>query len=197
MGQAWNYSDAWSVLREINQVTGQYAGITPERIAQGELLQWPCPNPTHPGTPILHANGVVRGKGLLCPVEHQPPKENADQEYPFVLSTGRVLHQYHTGSMTRRTVALPRYGNEAYIEMCAADVKALGLKHGEKVKATSRRGTIDIAVRETDRVIKGNVFIPFHYAEAAANMLTIDVLDPVAKIPEFKACAIKIEKIPV
>jgi len=106
-----------------------------------------------------------------------------------------MLFHYHTGSQTRRTKALPAYSSSAYVEMCLADTQRLGVSDGETVRVTSRRGTIDIAVQLTDKVKPGNIFIPFHFSEAAANMLTNDALDPVAKIPEFKVCAVKIEKI--
>ncbi len=195
MGHAWRYDSVDSILREINAVTPLYGGITPERIKNGERLQWPCPDSTHPGTKYLHKGGFARGKGLLSAVDHIPAKEQPSEEYPYVLSTGRMLFHYHTGSMTRRSKALTAFSNEPYVELCQADCDKLGVKHGDKVRVTSRRGTIDTLVKLTDKVKEGNMFIPFHFSEAAANMLTNDVLDPVAKIPELKVCAVKIEKI--
>ena len=195
LGQNWNYKNAADILREINALTPQYGGITVERLAAGEKLQWPCPNPEHPGTKFLHKDGkFARGKGLFVALEHVPTKELPDQEYPFVLSTGRNLFRYHTDTMSGRTVALPPYAPDAYVEMCDSDCATLGIAHGEKVRVSSRRGSIEIGVRLSDRVAKGSVFIPFHYKEAAANILTNPVIDPIAKIPEFKACAVRIEK---
>ena len=195
MGHEWNYTHVNDIIREINQVTPQYGGITPERIAAGERLQWPCPNESHAGTQYLHKGKFIRGKGLFSAVDHLPAKEETCKDYPYVLSTGRMLFHYHTGTMTRKTKALPQYCPGAYVEMCQADCDTLEVEHGESVRVTSRRGTIDIPVKLTDRVIKGNIFIPFHFVEAAANVLTIDEIDPVAKIPELKVCAVKIEKI--
>ena len=196
LGAPWHYGSAADIMREINKVTPSYGGITPERLNGGELLQWPCPAIGHAGTKFLHRDGVfTRGKGLFAAIEHRPPHEQPDKEYPFVLSTGRILFHYHTCSMTRRTQVLPQYVNTAYVEVSCADVAKLGVEDGEKVRLTSRRGTIDVAVKATDKVPLGTVFMPFHFVEAAANVLTIDVIDPVAKIPELKVCAIKIEKI--
>ncbi len=195
MGRFWNYASIKDIIDEINQVTPQYGGITFERIQNGERLQWPCPTPTHEGTKYLHKGNFARGKGLFSAVDHTPAAELADKEYPFVMMTGRILHHYHTGTMTRKTKSLPQYVKDGYIEMSSADVKELGVKDGEKVRVSSRRGTIETRVVDTGtKLRKGDVFIPFHFAEAAANRLTNDVIDPVAKIPELKVCACKIEK---
>ncbi len=196
LGHAWNYDDTNDILREINALVPQYAGITPERLAAGERLQWPCPSVTHPGTRFLHKDGAFsRGKGLFSAVDHIAAKEQPCAEYPFVLNTGRMLYHYHTCSMTRRTEALPRYVKDAYMEMCKADCDALGVAHGEIVRVSSRRGAINIPVKLTEIVAVGSVFIPFHFAEAAANVLTNTAIDPTAKIPELKVCAVKIEKL--
>ena len=191
----WQYSNWEDIMEEINTLTPQYAGITPERITTGERLQWPCPSDIHPGTKFLHKGKFARGKGLITAIEHTPSKELPDKEYPFVMSTGRSLYHYHTGSMTRRSTSLNAYVKDAYVEMSSKDLKRLKIKDGEKVKVSSRRGTINIAAKESNKVRKGNIFIPFHFAEAAANKLTLDKLDPVSKIPELKVCAVKIEKI--
>jgi formate dehydrogenase alpha subunit len=195
MGHDWGYRGVDDIIREINQVTPQYGGITPERIANGELLQWPCPDANHPGTKYLHRGKFIRGKGLFSAIDHLPPKEEPCDEYPYVMSTGRMLFHYHTGTMTRKTRALPEYCPGAYVELCKVDCEKLGVDDGEVIRVSSRRGTIDIPVKLTDKVVPGNIFIPFHFSEAAANMLTLDELDPVAKIPELKVCAVKLEKI--
>jgi len=158
-------------------------------------IAWPCPKADHPGTPILHENGFPRGKAWLSAITWNGPAETPDDEYPLVLTTGRVLYQYHTGTMTRRSEVLENSAPSAYVEMNPADAESLKLIDNEMVRAASRRGTIELAVRITDRVDKGLVFIPFHYKEASANLLTNDALDPHCKIPEAKVCAIKIEKL--
>ena len=194
MGIFWQYSNWKDILLEINILTPQYGGITADRIINGELLQWPCPSITHSGTKFLHKDKFARGNGLLTAIEHIPSKELPNKEYPFVMSTGRILYHYHTGSMTRRSKSLNRYVKDAYFEMNTEDMKELNIQNGEKVKVSSRRGTITIAANKSEKVKKGNIFVPFHFAEAAANKLTIDELDPVSKIPEYKVCAVKIEK---
>lgn len=195
MGYPMNYSSWKDIMREINELTPIYGGITPERIERGEKLQWPCPTPEHPGTKFLHKDRFSRGLGKFHPVDFIPPAELPDDEYPFILSTGRILFHYHTSSMSRRTKALPLYVNEAYAEMNPLDLERLGIKDGEKVRICSRRGSIEIKAIASDRVFEGLIFIPFHFAEAAANMLTNDVLDPVAKIPELKVCSCRVERI--
>ena len=189
-----NYKDPWDILREINKLTPIYGGIRPERIDIG--LQWPCPNNEHNGTPYLYKDGnFSRGKGSFTPVDFIPPAEIPDEEYPFILSTGRILFHYHTGTMSRKVNALNSFVNTGYAEISEADCKKLGINDGEMVKIVSRRGEIITKVKISDRVCVGSVFIPFHFAEAAANRLTNDALDSKAKIPEFKVAACNIIKI--
>jgi len=195
LGYEMNYSSWEDILREINQLTPIYGGITPERVKRGEKLQWPCPDPSHPGTKFLHKDKFSRGLGKFHPVDFIPPAELPDDEYPFILSTGRMLYHYHTATMTRRSSSLVKYLNEAYMEMNPDDMKRLNIADGEKVRVSSRRGSIVIKAVASERVFPGLVFIPFHFAEAAANMLTNDALDPVAKIPELKVCACRVEKL--
>lgn len=195
LGYPMAYASAQEIIAEINATTPQYAGITSERLRNGERLQWPCPNPQHPGTKYLHREKFSRGLGKFFPVEFLPAAELPDQKYPFVLSTGRVLYHYHTGSMSRRTHALPLFVEGPYMEMNGEDMKRLNIEPGEAVNVSSRRGEIAIKALESEKVDVGSVFIPFHFAEAAANVLTIDALDPVAKIPEYKVAACAIQKI--
>ena len=162
---------------------------------RGDKLQWPCPNPEHPGTKFLHRDKFTRGLGKFFAIDYIPPAEWPDAKYPFLLSTGRLLYHYHTGTMSRRTVALPLYVPGPYMEMNAADMKRLGIADREQVKVSSRRGSIVTEARESERVDVGSVFITFHFAEAAANLLTNDAFDPIAKIPEYKVAACQIEKI--
>jgi formate dehydrogenase major subunit len=179
---------------EMRALTPQYRGMSWERI--GEFgLQWPCPTPDHPGTPILHKTSFPRGKAILSPLVHRPPAEIPDEDYPFVLSTGRMLAQFHTGSMSRRSVVLGTLVPEGHIEIHPADASRLGISKGELVRVSTRRGSIEIRAFPDRHAQEGTLFIPFHFAEAAANRLTNDALDPVAGIPEFKVCAVRIEKL--
>jgi len=194
MGFRMDYRSLKDIVDEVNRLTPQYAGITHERLMRGEKLQWPCPNPEHPGTRFLHRDKFTRGLGKFFAIDYIPPAEWPDAQYPFLLSTGRLLYHYHTGSMSRRTEALPQYVPGPFMEMHAADMKRLGLADGEEVKVSTRRGSVLIPAHESPRVDEGSVFITFHFAEAAANMLTNDAIDPIAKIPEFKVAACRIEK---
>lgn len=194
MGSFWNYRSWEDIMSEINLIVPQYAGITPERIRNGELIQWPCPDSKHPGTPLLHKEKFTRGKALITPVEHIPPAEGVCAEYPFVMSTGRNLYHYHTGTMTRRSASLNSYCSEPYFEMNHEDMKKLSIADNEKVRVFSRRGEIIIQAKSSPRVEKGNIFLPFHFAEASANRLTINALDPKSKMAELKVCAVNISK---
>lgn len=195
MGASWSYLSWKDIMREINSVTPQYAGITPERILNDENLQWPCPESTHPGTPVLHLEKFTRGRGLISVVEYAGPEEPVSGEYPFVMSTGRSLYHYHSGSMTRRSKALNDFVNDPYFEINSDDMNKIGISDGEIVKLISLRGEIEMKTKASERVAPGNIFLPFHFAEAAANKLTLDALDPVSKIPEFKVCAANIKKL--
>ncbi len=185
---------AGEVFDEICTCWPAMAGMSYERIDE-KGIAWPCPDKDHPGTPILHVSGFPRGKAWLSEITWSGPDELPDAEYPLVLTTGRVLYQYHTGTMTRRSKVLEESAPSAYVEMHSEDAKALSIEDGEMVTASSRRGSIQLAARITDRTSKGLVFIPFHYKEASVNLLTNDALDPKCKIAEAKVCAIKIEKI--
>ncbi len=156
----------------------------------------PVPVVDHPGTPILHVGRFSRGLGLFCPVEHQEPFELVDLEYPLTLITGRVLYQYHTRTMTGRCAGVNDMAPVAEVELNSADSARMQISDGEIVQISSRRGVIEARIKVTEVVQKGTIFIPFHYAKAAANTLTVAALDPVAKIPEFKVCAVRIEKRP-
>jgi predicted molibdopterin-dependent oxidoreductase YjgC len=164
-------------------------------LKKGTGLRWPCPTEEHPGTPILHGGKFARGKGLLKAIDYRPPMEMTDEEYPFVLTKGRLLQHYHTGSMTRRSKVLDGLVKQGMVEINMANAERLGISDGEMVKVSTRRGSIEITALVTPKIIKGLVFIPFHFAESAANVLTNDALDPVAKIPEYKVCSVKLEKL--
>jgi len=187
------YNSAEEVMEEIRRLTPSYAGITYDRIDEGGL-HWPCPAEDHPGTPILHTKEFTRGKGLFHAVDYRSPAEEPDGEYPLILTTGRSLWQYHTGTMTRRSDALNSLAPKSWVEINPADAKAYGISDGEEVVLTSRRGCLTSTAIVTDGIKQGVVFMPFHYAESAANVLTNTAVDPIAKIPELKVCAVRMEK---
>ncbi len=189
----WEYRDASDIMSEINAVTPSYGGITHARLEAGERLQWPCPTLDHPGTPILHTKQFTRGKGKFMPIDHVPPAEKPDDDYPMLLSTGRVLYHWHGGQMTRRAKGLMQVYGEALIELNPNDAERLGLNGKNVVRITSRRGFIEAQAWVTDRVPPGMVYANFHFPNASANELTHASLDPVAKIPEYKITAVKVE----
>ena len=191
----WEYQDTNQIMEEIASLTPIYAGVSHQRLLSGETLQWPVKDKEHPGTPILHVGQFSRGKGLFSPIEHVPPAELPDKEYPMILSTGRVLYHWHGGQMTRRSKGLLEIYPEALIEVNDFDAEKLGLNGNKRVRVSSRRGTIEAQSMITDRVPPGMVYANFHFPEASANELTIAALDPVAKIPEYKVCAVKVEAV--
>ncbi|ABN57310.1 MULTISPECIES: formate dehydrogenase subunit alpha [Methanoculleus] len=191
------YRSAEEIFSEIAALTPSYHGMNYERLNKPEALHWPCPAVDHPGTPILHIGKFSHpdGMGVFAPLEWKPPAEVPDAEYPFVLTTGRVLWHWHTGTMTRRSATLDHEVPTGWIEINPEDAQALGIKNKEMIRAVTRRGSVDVPARVTRDIMKGVMFMPFHFKECAANVLTNNALDPVAKIPEFKACAVKVEKI--
>ena len=189
------YASTKEIMDEIAQVTPIYNGISFDRLEE-EGLQWPCPNQDHPGTPYLHKDGnFSRGKGRFHPIKFKPPAETPNEEYPFILTTGRILFQWHSGTMTRRSPSLETQAPAAYIEINTQDASRLGIKSERMVGVTTRRGKIQLRARVTVHIRPGTVFIPFHFTEAAANVLTNPALDPKAKIPEYKACACRIDPV--
>jgi len=191
----WEYGSTAEIMAEIAALTPSYAGVTHERLERGEQLHWPVKGLDHPGTPILHVGTFTRGKGKFAPIDHVPPAEMPDDQFPILLSTGRVLYHWHGGEMTRRTQGLLAVYGEALIEVNPDDAGRLGLNGRKRVRVTSRRGSIEAEAWITDRVPPGMVYANFHFPEANANELTIDALDPVAKIPEYKICAVKVEAV--
>ncbi len=194
-GYAMDYEDPEAIFTEIAELTPSFAGITYARL-EGPGIQWPCPSREHPGTPYLHDGGrFTRGKGLFHAVEHIPPAEEVDADYPFWMTTGRVYAHYHTGTMTRNSKSLAFEVSEGFLEIHPADAKGLDLREGSWIKVASRRGEIETRVMITERVEKGVVFMPFHFEEANVNKLTNPAFDPIAKIPELKVCAVRLEKV--
>ncbi|MFH1799044.1 MAG: formate dehydrogenase subunit alpha [Candidatus Omnitrophota bacterium] len=189
-----DYKDPAAIMEEITQVTPIYGGMSYDRL-EPYGLQWPCPSSDHPGTKYLHKEKFAKGLGTFMPRPFIEPKEKTDDEFNFILSTGRIYWHWHTRTLTGRTSTLEREAPKPYVELHPEDAGKLGIRNGEKVKVTSRRGDVSLAAFITERVAKGSCFIPFHYREAAANILTINEVDPLAKIPEYKVCAVKVEKI--
>jgi len=181
------------IMDEIASLTPSYGGISYNRLENGGL-QWPCPTQEHPGTPILHTERFARGKGHFVPLEYKPPKELPDDEYPLILTTGRSLFHFHTGTMTRKVKGLNILLEEGPLEINPSDASALGIVDGEMVKVVSRRGEIVAKAKITEVSPAGVVFLTFHFAESSANLLTNPVFDPVSKIPEFKVCAVRVER---
>jgi len=191
----WQYSNAASIMAEINALTPIYSGITYERLDQGAQLQWPVASENHLGTPILHVGKFSRGLGRFAAFDHVPPAELPDNQYPLILTTGRVIYHWHGGEMTHRARGLEAMYPEALIEINPLDARKAGIREGDMMKVASRRGEIVAKALVTERVAPGVVFSTFHFAESAANFLTNPVLDPQAKIPEYKACAVRVEKV--
>jgi predicted molibdopterin-dependent oxidoreductase YjgC len=190
------YTDEGEIFDEIATVVPFMAGMSYDRIDR-EGIQWPCPTQTHPGTGTLFLDrfNTPGGRAILHPVPYVPQSEQADETYPFLLNTGRILYQYHTGTMSRRNAALTDFANESYVLIHPRDIEMLGLSNGMQVRVTSRQGEITTRVRSSDNVRPGELFMPFHYRESPVNQLTRDELDPDSKIAPFKLTACKIEKI--
>ena len=189
----FSFESPAQIMEEMAAVAPIYGGVDYERIEK-EMVRWPCPSKDHPGTQILHAGSFKIGRGVFAPVEHTPPEEETSEEYPLILTTGRNLFHFHTGTMTRRSVKLQREAADPYVEVNPEDARRLGIADDESVRVTSRRGVITLTARVTPWIRPGTVFIPFHYVEGAANRLTNNALDPIAQIPEYKACAVRLDK---
>ena len=191
----WEYESTSEILSEIRALTPSYGGITHDRLLNGERLQWPCPTLDHPGTPILHTKQFTRGRGKFMPIDHVSPAEKPDDDFPMVMTTGRVIYHWHGGTMTRRAKGLMEVYGEALVELNPNDAESLGINGRKTLRVTSRRGSIEAQAWVTDRVPPGMVYANFHFPEASANELTHASLDPVAKIPEYKITAVKVELI--
>ena len=193
MGYPMTYENSQAVMEEIAAVTPSYCGINYERI-KSEGLHWPCTGTDHPGTPCLHMDEFTCGLGVFHAIEYKPPAEVPDDEYPLFMTTGRLLYHYHCGSMTMKSPGLNELAPECFVEISSKDATEYQIGTGDRVKIASRRGEIEAKVEVSEKAVDGTVFIPFHYAGAAANALTNGALDPTAKIPEYKVCAVRIQK---
>ena len=194
MGYPMNYENAQDIMREIAEVTPSYCGINYDRLEE-DGIHWPCPATDHPGTPCLHIDEFTCGLGVFHAVEYRPPAELPDADYPLYLTTGRILFQYHTGTMTMKSEGLNELAPECFVEISVQDAEVYHIEEGDLLKIASRRGEIEAKARVAERAVEGTIFLPFHFAKAAANKLTNAALDPIAKIPEYKVCAVRVEKV--
>lgn len=195
MGYKMDYNSPSEIMDEIAVLTPIYGGIFYDRLNKGWGLQWPCRDRKDLGTTFLHREMFARGKGRFVPIEYRPPDEEPSKEYPFILTTGRIYFHFHTGTMSRKTSTLHREYPEGFVEINNNDAKKLGVKTGSTVKVTTRRGSIIVKAAVSSQILDKVIFIPFHFAEAKANILTNPALDPKAKIPEYKVCAAKVEPV--
>jgi formate dehydrogenase alpha subunit len=191
----FDFQDPARIMSEINEVTPSYGGINYERLNNGGL-QWPCPTPDHPGTPYLHQGRFARpnGKGQFVPLDYRPPAELPDETYPLLLTTDRSLFHYHSSTMTRRVAGLETLESQELLKMNRVDAEKYGLADGEMVLVSSRRGQTAVRTKVTEICPPGIVSMTFHFAESPTNVLTNSALDPVAKIPETKVAAVRVEK---
>ncbi|MFW6126326.1 MAG: molybdopterin-dependent oxidoreductase, partial [Chloroflexota bacterium] len=189
MGHHFGYQNASEIMDEIASLTPVYGGISFERLEEGGL-QWPCPDTSHPGTPFLHQGSFARGLGKFHALDYVPPAESVSEAFPLILTTGRVLEHWHTGTMSRRSNVLSALRPGGVVEMHPGDAMKLGLVEADIVALSSGRGRVETKVHITDRAAPGVVFLPFHWREAPANVLTNSALDPQAKIPEYKVSAV-------
>lgn len=192
----FEFKESVDVMEEIAALNPKWKGINYERLEAGGIC-WPCPDTDHPGTPILYTKNFLRenGRALFKAVQYRPPQENPDGDYPLILTTGRLLYHYHTGTMTRRSKGLNELHDLEKVMINTKDAENLGLGKDDQVRITSRRGEVVAGINPVDHIMEGTVFMTFHFAEACANELTNTELDPVAGIPELKVCAVKIEKV--
>ena len=194
LGYNKQYFDPSEIMDEIASVTPSYGGISYKRLEKGGI-QWPCTDKDDPGTKYLHKEAISRGKGLFMPSEHADSAEMPDRDYPYVFTTGRILYHYHTRTMTGRVDGLNQLASSSYVEINEITANKLGIADGDRVRLASRRGEIETTARITEIIDEGVLFMPFHFAEGAANYLTNTARDPIAKIPELKVAAVKIEKV--
>ncbi len=192
MGYDWGFSHPSQVWDEMASLSPIFAGINYARIDR-EGLSWPCPTPDHPGTRFLHQGRFTRGLGKFFPIDHRPPAELPDDEYPMTLITGRTLFHYNVGTMTRRNRASAERQPECFVELAPEDAERLGIDHEQTVRVTSRRGELQVKAWVTDRVKPGNIWMPFHFSEQPANALTIDAFDTITRTAEYKVCAARVE----
>jgi formate dehydrogenase major subunit len=199
MGLDWNYSGPGEIFTEMASLMPSLANISWDRVAREDAVTYPTDGPDEPGHDVVFDKGFPRPGGFakLVAARLTPPNEVPDAEFPMVLTTGRQLEHWHTGAMTRRATVLDALEPAAVASLSRGTITNLGIQPGDKVRVTTRRGTVELASRQDDGIPDGVVFIPFAYVEAAANLLTNPALDPFGKIPEFKYCAARVERVEV
>ena len=195
MGYPQPHLTSEEIMDEIASVTPIFGGISHRRLDKGEYIQWPCPDKNHPGTPILHVGKFSRGLGWFYPAQYTPSAELPDEEYPFIMMTGRILYHYNTRAMTGKTPGLMEKEGHSFIEINTEDAARIGIVDGEKVKVTSRRGSLVTTARVGDKVSPRETWMPFHFPDGNANILTNAALDKYARIPEYKVCAVRVDKL--
>ncbi len=195
LGYCMDYDSSAEIMEEIAILTPIYGGMYHDRLEDSWGIQWPCWDRNHAGTPFLHKYYFTRGRGKFIPNQHKPPSELPDVEYPLLLMTGRIYHQYHTGTMTRKCDMLAREENQALLQINPTDAQALDIRNREMISLSSRRGEVKLRAHITDQVESGSVYSTFHFSEVPINLLTIGAVDPLAKCPEFKICAVRVEKV--
>ncbi|MCR4807783.1 MAG: formate dehydrogenase subunit alpha [Lachnospiraceae bacterium] len=183
------------IMDEIASLTPSFGGISHRRLDRGESLQWPCPDIKHPGTPILHVGKFSRGLGWFYPAQYTQSAEQPDDDYPFIMMTGRILYHYNTRAMTGKTPGLMQKEGHSFIEVNTSDAARLNIENGERIRVSSRRGAILSIARVSEKVSPGETWMPFHFPDGNANVLTNAALDKYARIPEYKVCAVNLEKI--
>lgn len=192
----FDYKSPHDIMNEVNRLAPSFGGISYERLEECGSLQWPCPTPEHPGTPVLHAHVFTRGRGKFMPLSYRPPVEMPDADYPLLLDTGRALFHYHTGTQTRRVKGLNQFMSEEKLQISPDDAHQLSIGNGDMLSISSRRGSVTARAQITDVTPQGTVYMTFHFRETPTNLLTSPARDPVTHTPEFKACAVKVEKLP-
>jgi len=195
LGYDNNMSSPEEVMREIASLVPQYAGVTYEKIVRNGGIFWPIKPEQENGARVLHTETFPRGKGLIMPVKYSPPAEETDDEYPVILTTGRILYHYHTMTMTDKTDAIMKLAPGGFMEIHPLYAERMGLSDGEELRVVSRRGSIIAKAKITNRIKEGVVFIPFHFKDTHVNMITNSAYDPTAMEPELKVCAVRLEKI--
>jgi formate dehydrogenase major subunit len=195
MGYAMTYDSPSQIMAEIAQVVPTFARVNYKRLDMLGSLQWPCRSLDDPGTPIMHVGQFSRGRGLFMAIPYKPAKELPDATYPYLMSTGRMLYQYNTRAMTGRTAGINKLANHSYIEINYEDANRLGIKDGDKVQVSSRRGKIQTYAAVGDQVMQSSVFMTFHFPDGNVNEITNPVFDDIAIIPEYKVCAVAIEPV--
>lgn len=193
LGFPMRYKDAASIMDEVARLSPLFGGVSYERLEKTGYLQWPCPDKKRPGTKFLHVEKFTRGKGRFFAFEHIPAQELPDEEFPFILSTGRMLFHYNSGTQTRRTLILSREFPENFVQLNPEDAKRLKIKNKSQVLVSTRRGKLAVKAMVTESIIPGVIWMPFHFVDKLTNILTNDAFDPVSGIGEYKVCAAKIE----